>query len=81
MSQLKVNAKVVTSSGNPYCTVSDEYLATDEAAHFLRQNRVNVTARGLEQRRHRHRAPAFVKIGFAIRYRKSDLRAFIKSLD
>ena len=47
-------------------------LTPDEAADLLR-----MTAKALRQRRSRGEAPAFLKNGFVIRYRKREVDAFM----
>lgn len=50
----------------------DPLLTEDQAAEILR-----VSPRTLQGWRHRGDGPPFVKLGSAVRYRRSDLRSFI----
>jgi hypothetical protein len=59
---------------------NENLLDTDEAALFLRENGYRITATTLISRRTFGKAPAFLKIdGVAVRYRESDLRAFLRT--
>jgi hypothetical protein len=74
----KVN---VGADANPFREVvrDDDLLDTDAAAAFLRTNGYHISATTLISRRTFGKAPAFLKIGVAVRYREKDLRAFLET--
>ena len=52
---------------------------TDGAAAFLRANGYNISTTGLIARRAFGKAPAFYKVGVAVRYTERSLREFLKT--
>ncbi len=51
----------------------------DGAAAFLRANGYNISTTGLIARRAFGKAPAFYKVGVAVRYTERSLREFLKT--
>jgi len=58
---------------------NDEMLDEFEAGKYLGGNSNPIAPRTLQRQRLEGRGPPFVKIGAAVRYRRSDLDAFITS--
>lgn len=54
----------------------EELLTTSEAAQYL-----NCSPRTLEKRRANGQEPVFVKDGWSVRYRRSDLDAYLSNTD
>lgn len=70
----------VGADANPFRETRDDgLLDTDEAALFLRENGYQISATTLISRRTFGKAPVWLKIGVAVRYRERDLRAFLKT--
>jgi hypothetical protein len=58
---------------------ADDMLDEHEAGRYLGGGSKPIAPRTLQRQRLEGRGPAFVKIGAAVRYRRSDLDAYIAS--
>ena len=60
--------------------LDDEYLTTEEASVYLReQHKIDISTATLNSRRTFGKAPVFLKISQAVRYRRGDLDAFART--
>ena len=69
------------AANNPNRTaLDDDYLDTGQAEDYLRTRwRIELSAKMLTLRRSFGKAPKFLKIGVAVRYRKADLDEFARA--
>lgn len=56
------------------CDVTREYLTADQVSHLT-----GFSAKALEAMRHARKGPSFLKIGKRVRYRASDVRAWMEA--
>jgi hypothetical protein len=64
-----------------FADIDDSYLTTEQASDYLRERKkIDISAATLNMRRSFGKAPAYVKIGQLVRYRKNDLDMFALSV-
>jgi hypothetical protein len=69
------------ASNNPNREFDDQYLTTEQASDYLREKKnIHLTAGTLTLRRSFGKAPKFLKISQAVRYRPADLDEFARTM-